>query len=101
MAIAEVSILPVGTGTTSLSPWVADLHRLLAAAPEAIHYELTGMSTLIEAEPAALFAVLARLHEAPFGAGAARVYTVIKIDDRRDKASTLASKVEAVRHQLG
>jgi len=101
MAIAEVSILPVGTATTSLSPWVADLQRLLAAAPEPIRYELTGMSTLIEGSPADLFAVLARLHEAPFAAGAGRVYTVVKIDDRRDKASTLASKVDAVRSLLG
>jgi len=100
VAIAEVSILPVGTGTTSLSPWVADLQRLLAVAPEAITYQMTGMSTLIEGAPSDLFAVLARLHEAPFLAGAGRVYSVIKIDDRRDKASTLASKVESVRSQL-
>lgn len=100
MAIAEVSILPVGTGSTSLSGWVADLQRLLAAAPEPIHYEMTGMSTLIEAAPAHLFAVLARLHEAPFLQGAGRVYTVVKIDDRRDKASTLATKVEAVQQKL-
>lgn len=100
MAIAEVSIFPVGTGTTSLSPWVADLQRLLATAPEPITFEMTAMSTLIEASPADLFAVLARLHEAPFLAGAARVYSVIKIDDRRDKTSTLASKVESVHTQL-
>jgi len=100
MAIVEVSILPVGTGTTSLSPWVADLQRLLAVAPEPITYQMTGMSTLIEGAPADLFAVLARLHEAPFGAGASRVYSVIKIDDRRDKTSTLSSKVESVRSLL-
>lgn len=100
MAIAEVSILPVGTGSTSLSSWVADLHRVLAQAPEVIRYELTGMSTLIEGSPADLFSVLARLHEVPFAAGAGRVYTVVKIDDRRDKPSTIAAKVEAVRTLL-
>lgn len=100
MAIVEVSILPVGTGSTSLSPWVADLHRLLAAASEPIHFEMTGMSTLIEGTPADVFAVLARLHEAPFTRGAARVYTVIKIDDRRDHESTLAGKLQSVRDKL-
>jgi uncharacterized protein (TIGR00106 family) len=100
MAIAEVSILPVGTASTSLSAWVVALQRLLAAAPEAIHYEMTSMSTLIEGSPADVFAVLGRLHEAPFLAGAGRVYTVIKIDDRRDKVATLASKVASVKSQL-
>jgi len=101
MAIAEVSIVPLGTATTSVSAWVADLERLLAQAPEPIHHEMTGMSTLIEGTPSDLFAVIARLHEAPFLAGAARVYTVIKIDDRRDKPSTLASKVASVQEKLG
>lgn len=100
MAIAEVSILPVGTSTTSLSPWVADLQRLLASCPEPIRFEMTGMSTLIEGTPGDVFAVLARLHEAPFAAGAGRVYTVIKIDDRRDKASSLEAKVASVRTLL-
>jgi len=100
MAIAEVSILPVGTASTSLSSWVVDLQRILAAAPEPIHFEMTGMSTLIEGTPTDLFAVLARLHEAPFARGAGRVYSVIKIDDRRDKESTLAHKVESVRTKL-
>jgi uncharacterized protein (TIGR00106 family) len=101
MAIAEVSIVPIGTATTSVSSWVAGVERLLARAPEPIHHEMTGMSTLIEGSPADLFAVLARLHEAPFTAGAGRVYTVIKIDDRRDKPSTLASKVASVEEKLG
>jgi len=100
MAIAEVSILPVGTASTSISPWVVDLQKLLDAAPEPIHHEMTGMSTLIEGSAADVFAVLARLHEAPFARGAGRVYTVIKIDDRRDHESTLASKVKSVRDKL-
>ena len=101
MAIAEISVVPVGTGTTSLSSWVVGLQKLLAQTPEPIHYEMTAMGTLIEGSPADVFAVLARLHEAPFAAGAGRVYTVIKIDDRRDKASTLESKVESVKTKLG
>ena len=100
MAIAEISVVPVGTSTTSLSPWVAALQRLLAQAPEPIRYEMTAMGTLVEGSPSDVFAVLARLHEAPFAAGAGRVYTVIKIDDRRDQVSTMASKVESVKAKL-
>ena len=100
MAIADLSIVPVGTGSTSLSPWVADLQRLLARAPEPIRYEMTAMGTLIEGEMPDLLAVIGRLHEAPFASGASRVYTVVKLDDRRDSASTLESKVTSVRAKL-
>ncbi|HTH12931.1 MAG TPA: MTH1187 family thiamine-binding protein [Spirochaetia bacterium] len=101
MAIADLSIVPVGTGSTSLSPWVADLQRLLARAPEPIRYEMTAMGTLIEGSMPDLLAVIGRLHEAPFAAGADRVYTVVKFDDRRDRPSTLESKVSSVRTKLG
>lgn len=100
MAIAEISVVPVGTASTSLSVWVADLQRILALAPEPIEYEMTAMGTLIEGSPADLFAVLARLHEAPFSGGADRVYTVVKIDDRRDKPSSIEGKVASVREKL-
>jgi uncharacterized protein YqgV (UPF0045/DUF77 family) len=36
----------------------------------------------------------------PFELGAPRVYTVLKLDDRRDRASTLDSKVESVQALL-
>jgi len=40
--------------------------------------------------------VARKMHEVPFGQGAQRVVTTIKIDDRRDKEATLTSKVESV-----
>jgi uncharacterized protein (TIGR00106 family) len=100
MAIADISIVPIGTASTSLSPWVADLQRLLAAAPEPIRYEMTAMGTLVEGAMPDLLAVVGRLHEVPFASGAGRVYTVVKFDDRRDKPSTLEGKVASVRDKL-
>jgi uncharacterized protein YqgV (UPF0045/DUF77 family) len=40
------------------------------------------------------------MHEVPFGEGAQRVSTLIRIDDRRDKVSTMAGKVKAVTDKL-
>jgi uncharacterized protein YqgV (UPF0045/DUF77 family) len=37
------------------------------------------------------------MHEVPFEAGAQRVVTHITIDERRDKALTIQSKLNAVR----
>jgi len=41
------------------------------------------------------------MHEEPFAAGANRISTLIKIDDRRDKEGhTIESKVSAVSEKL-
>jgi uncharacterized protein YqgV (UPF0045/DUF77 family) len=40
------------------------------------------------------------MQEAVFAAGAKRVSTVLKIDDRRDRAASMSDKVGAVEAQL-
>lgn len=97
--ILDISIVPIGTGSTSVSAWVADIQRRLAQEPD-IRYEMGAMGTVVEGDPETLFRLARELHELPFAAGAGRVYTVIKIDDRRDRAATMASKIESVRQKL-
>lgn len=99
MAIAEVTIIPIGTGSTSLSPYVAELQRVLQKQ-QGIAYTLTSMSTIIEGELGDVWAAIAALHEAPFLSGAQRVSTSIKIDDRRDKASSSEQKLRSVQEKL-
>ncbi len=98
MAILEISVVPIGTKDTSLSPYVADCIRILEK--ENISYELTAMGTNIEGDLKDLVQVALKLHEAPFKKGSHRVVTTIKIDDRRDKVSTLSGKKKAVRKKL-
>lgn len=99
MAIAEVTIVPIGTATTSLSSYVADLQRVLQKQA-GITYTLTPMSTIIEGPIARIWEVIAVLHESPFLSDAKRVSTSIKIDDRRDKESTAAQKLSSVQQKL-
>ncbi|OZB90764.1 MTH1187 family thiamine-binding protein [Paenibacillus sp. XY044] len=99
MAIAEVTVIPIGTATTSLSSYVAQMQRVLAEQ-KGISYELTSMSTIIEGALPDIWKAIAALHEAPFLAGAQRVSTSVKIDDRRDKASSSAQKLQSVRDKL-
>jgi uncharacterized protein (TIGR00106 family) len=99
MAIAEVTVLPVGTGSTSLSEYVAQLQRVLQAQPN-IQFQLTSMSTIIEGELDDVFTAIRALHEAPFEQGVGRVSTSIKIDDRRDKVSTSEQKLRSVLEKL-
>ncbi|MEJ2202462.1 MAG: MTH1187 family thiamine-binding protein, partial [Desulfuromonadaceae bacterium] len=62
-----------------------------------LRYQLTPMGTVIEGDLDELFRVLRQMHEAPFKAGAVRVSTLIKIDDRRDcQEHTMAGKINSV-----
>ncbi|MEK3712480.1 MTH1187 family thiamine-binding protein [Paenibacillus sp. FSL R7-0333] len=99
MAIGEVTVIPVGTGSTSLSSYVAEMQRVLETV-EGITYELTSMGTIIEGPVARILAAVEALHESQFTAGAQRVSTSLKIDDRRDKISTSRSKLESVERKL-
>lgn len=100
MAIAEVTVIPIGTETTSLSAYVAEMQKVLQQQ-EGISYELTSMSTIIEGDLAHVWRAIAALHEAPFMSGAKRVSTSVKIDDRRDKASSSRQKLQSVQEKLG
>ena len=94
MAIAELSIIPIGTKSTSLSSYVEACLKVVEDS--GLTYELHGMGTIIEGDLKDLFDVTLKMHEVPFEAGALRVVTSIKIDDRRDKVASAKEKVKAV-----
>ena len=100
MAMVEISIVPVGTQTPSLSKYVARAVQLLQGEKD-IKYELTAMGTIIEGDLARLLSLVAKMHQSVFDAGVMRVVTTVKIDERRDKASSMNSKVESVKRELG
>lgn len=95
MAIVEVTIVPLGTKSTSLSKYVADCHKVLQSEKK-IKYQLTPMGTIIEGDLDVILQVIRKMHEVPFKKGAFRVSTTIRIDDRRDKVSTMKDKVDSV-----
>ncbi len=99
MAIVEVSIIPLGTETPSVSEYVARAVEVLQDEKD-IKYELTAMGTIIEGELERLLALIQKMHQAVFDAGAMRVVTTVKIDERRDKSSSMRSKVESLKREL-
>jgi uncharacterized protein (TIGR00106 family) len=98
MAIMEISVVPIGTGDTGLSAYVADCLRILKK--EKVRYELSSMGTNIEGNLKDLFKIAFKMHQTPFKKGARRVLTTLKIDDRRNKKSTLEGKKKAVQSKL-
>jgi len=98
MAVAFLTITPLGTATPSLSHYVAGVERLLRET--GLKHQLTAMGTIIEGEVDELLAVVRRLHEHPFTQGAQRVSTSLRIDDRRDKAHSIEGKMRSVEEKL-
>lgn len=101
MVNAELSIIPIGTGSTSVSEYVAAAVSEFEAS--GLHVVLTATGTSVEAgSPEALFGALASAQEAVFRQGAGRVYTILKMDDRRDReSSSREDMVRSVRESQG
>ena len=98
MALMEISIVPVGTGTTSVSNYVAAAVKVLEK--RGAKYQVTAMGTIVEGETRELLRLAQEMQEAVFKMGVSRIVTKIYLDERRDKKMTMESKVEAVREKI-
>ena len=93
--IAELVIAPFGVGT-SLSKYVKESVKEIDKYPD-IRVQHTPMSSIIEADTIdQVLDVTKRAHERMFEAGAQRVSTLLRIDDRRDKPRKMEDKTEAI-----
>jgi uncharacterized protein (TIGR00106 family) len=101
MATADLTVIGLGRQSPSASEYIAEMQRLLQAQDK-VRFNLHAMGTELEGSVADILEVVARLHDVPFQSGLPRVYTVLKLDERRDKPDqTLEDKVESVRDHLG
>lgn len=92
--IASLSVYPLGEGT-SLGHFVKK--GVSVVAESGYTYEVGGMSTTIEVPDLdALFELVKKVHAAHLAEGARRVVIDLKVDDRRDKVATIASKKKSV-----
>jgi len=99
MAIAEVSVVPLGTKSPSVSQYVARAIKVLEKEKD-MKYETTAMGTIMEGDLDRILAVVKKMHEGVFGEGVVRAITTVKIDDRRDKAQSVMSKLDSLRKKL-
>ena len=100
MATADLTVLGLGAAGASASEYIAEIQRRLAAQ-DRVGYLMHAMGTSLEGPVEEILAVVAELHAVPFEQGAPRVYTVLKLDERRDRpAQTLEDKVRSVQERL-
>jgi uncharacterized protein (TIGR00106 family) len=100
MATADLTVIALGRADASAGEYIAGIQRKLAAQ-DRVRYQMHAMGTSLEGSTADILAVVGELHATPFEQGIPRVYTVLKLDERRDKPEqTLEDKVESVNRRL-
>ncbi len=100
MAVVEVVVVPLGTGTPSVSKYVARVVKVLENESD-LKYRLTAMGTIIEGDLDKIFVAIRKMHECMFSDDVMRVETSIRIDDRRDKPLSMDGKMESLLNELG
>ena len=98
MVIAEITVVPLGTGTPSISRYVAEAVKALEDS--GIRFTLTPMGTVLEGSLEEVLEAVRMLHRLPFNKGAGRVSTRVVIDERRDKEASAEGKVKSVEEKL-
>ena len=101
MATADLTVLALGRPELSATEYIAEIQRRLQRQ-DRVRYRMHAMGTSLEGSTADILAVVEELHAVPFEQGVQRVYTVLKLDERRDRpGQTLKDKVQAVEDRLG
>jgi len=98
---AEISIIPIGTGVTSISKEVALAFDAIRKTDGIRATKLTAMGTQIDADNMkAIFNAIDAAHQAVKSAGVMRIISNIKISERLDASRTLEEEVGSVTHRL-
>jgi uncharacterized protein (TIGR00106 family) len=101
VATADLTVLALGRPEVSASGYIAEIQRRLQGQ-DRVRYRMHAMGTSLEGSTQDILAIVAELHALPFEQGIPRVYTVLKLDERRDRpGQTLDDKVRAVEERLG
>jgi uncharacterized protein (TIGR00106 family) len=99
MATADLTVIGLGRSDPGAAEYIAEIQRRLAAQ-DRVGFELHAMGTSLEGSVEDILAVVAELHRVPLEMGLSRVYSVLKLDERRDKQQTLSDKVRSVEKRL-
>jgi len=100
VATADLTVIALVRPDASASEYIAAIQRKLAAQ-DRVGYRMHAMGTSLEGPTEEILRLVGELHATPFEQGVPRVYTVLKLDERRDKPDqTLDDKVASVEARL-
>jgi uncharacterized protein (TIGR00106 family) len=99
VATADLTVIALGRADASASRYIAEIQRRLATQ-DRVRYAMHAMGTSLEGSTADILAVVGELHAVPFDMGIPRVYSILKLDERRDREQSLEDKVSSVQALL-
>ena len=100
MPIMEISVVPLGTKSPSVSKYVASCINILRKE-KSIRYEIVSMGTIIQCKSLKkLLCIAEKMRRNVLSKVVKRVVTTIKIDDRKDKDLTMQGKIQSVQKRL-
>ena len=98
---AAISIVPIGTSDTSMSKEIAAAYDAIRNIKNLKKVTLTPMSTQVESDNLDhVFQAIHAAHNSAKSAGAKRVISTIRIDERLDKPNTLDEKIQSVKTKV-
>ena len=98
---AEISIVPIGTSDTSMSKEIAAAYDAIRNIKNLKKVTLTPMSSQVESDNLDhVFQAIHAAHNSAKSAGAKRVISTIRIDERLDKPNTLDEKIQSVKAKV-
>jgi uncharacterized protein (TIGR00106 family) len=96
--IAEISVASIGEGI-ELAKHIAKVIKIIDES--GFDYKINAMGTVVEGDSERVFDLIKKCHNNMLES-AQRVYTVVKIDERKDKKGKMIEhKVQAVEKELG
>ena len=94
--VVDIAVEPIGTSSTSISKYVKKVIEVLESeglkvypAPSMTSFELDDLTKL--------GFILKKINDELEREGVKRIVTILKIDDRRDKETSIDHKLEAIK----
>ena len=100
MIHAEISIYPMGTGSTSASFYIAKAIEVIQKM-DGIRFETNPMGTILESDDInKIYDASKQMMEVVHNLGVNRVEIILKIDSRNDKEVKMEEKLESIKKHL-
>lgn len=96
--MADFRIVPIGTGSSSLSHQLAEV--LAEVDTSGVNYKVNDMRTVLEGDWDTVMRLIKKCHDKMMESSE-RVTTIITIDDRKGRTIHIGDKVASIENALG
>lgn len=96
--IADFCLVPIGTGSASVSAEIAEVQRLLKRS--GLSFEMSSSGTTVDGPWDEVMRIIGQAHSLLHGSGIVRIQSDIRVGSRTDKKQSASDKVAVVQALL-